>query len=311
MPTLDAMNRQIFSAIDAIENATAREVVRNYKVALDKIRVELSRIYETSKAAGWEMSHAEMTKFHRLKSLHERITKEIGPVFSKNGRLTRQMAGVVYEESFYRHGWSIDQEIGAHVKWGHLRPDDVTAAVQNPVSGLTLSETLEKNRKAIVLKIRQEVTQGIIMGESYPTMARRIKDALGKDATKAIRVVRTEAHRVQVQGQVAAYDRAEDQGIEEQRVYVATLDMRTRPQSGSMDGQIADEDGYFTFPNGTKARVPGSTGYAEYDINDRCRVVVEIKELPATIRMQRDKGVQPYVDYSTWAEQYKPQRKAA
>lgn len=311
MPTLDVMNEQIFRAIDALENATTREVVRNYKLALDKVRVEISRIYETAKGAGWEMSHAQMTKFHRFKSLHDRIAKQIGPVFSKNGRLTEQMAEVIYEESFFRHGWSIDQEIGVHIKWGRPRHQDVVAAVQNPISGLTLDETLAKNRKAILLKIRQEVTQGIVMGESYPTMARRIKDALGKDATKAIRVVRTEAHRVQVQGQIAAYDTAHDQGMKEERVYVATLDMKTRPQSGSMDGQIADEEGYFAYPDGSKHRVPGSTGVAAYDINDRCRVVVEIKELPPAVRRQRDKGVQPYVDYETWAEQYKPQEKAA
>ena len=64
-------------------------------------------------------------------------------------------------------------------------------------------------------------------------------------------------------------------GIEVQKVIMAIRDSRTRDQSRTMNDQVADENGLFTYPNGVKG-LPGNTGIPEYDINDRETIILKM-----------------------------------
>lgn len=55
-----------------------------------------------------------------------------------------------------------------------VRPEVLKAAVENPVTGLTLFDRLEKHRADIIYNIKQEIGIGLQNGDRYSTMARRI-----------------------------------------------------------------------------------------------------------------------------------------
>ncbi len=76
--------------------------------------------------------------------------------------------------------FSIEKEVQAKLAYGMLSKEVIQASVQNPISGLTLNDRLKKNRAQIVYNIRQQITQGLVQGESYPQMVRRVKKELEK-----------------------------------------------------------------------------------------------------------------------------------
>ena len=84
----------------------------------------------------------------------------------------------------------------------YVRPEVIKNAVENPVNGLTLTDTLEKKRAEIVFNIKQSIGIGLQNGDSYSTMSKRIAESLDGDYNKAIRIVRTETHRVQQSGRL-------------------------------------------------------------------------------------------------------------
>lgn len=175
-----------------------------------------------------------------------------------------------------------------------ITPEQIKAAVQNPVSGLTLSDTLEKHRRDIIYNIKQTVGVGLMNGDRYTTMARRIADSLDGDYNKSIRIVRTEAHRVREAGNHDAAMHVDTElqkgttGMRMTKTWKTMKDERVRPQrvrkkkkgwSRTMgkgpnhmilNEQTVLEDEPFDLKDGNTAMMPGSSGVAGHDINCRC-----------------------------------------
>ncbi|MBK7979268.1 MAG: hypothetical protein IPK06_04500 [Ignavibacteriae bacterium] len=134
------------------------------------------------------------------------------------------------------------------------------------------------HHEAAIDQVKTEITQGLIQGKGYAKTAANITDKVNSLANNMTRIVRTESHRVQVLGNNTALDKSiqsgKNLGIEMVKAIRSIIDDRTREQSRIMDGQEADENGLFTYPNGVKG-LPGNTGVAEYDINDREVVIIK------------------------------------
>lgn len=158
----------------------------------------------------------------------------------------------------------------------NARPEVIRAAVQNPVSGLTLSDTLERNRANIIYDIKRQINAGLSNGDRYSTMARRIQKSLDEDYRKALRIARTETHRVRESGlNDVANDIQEaidegDSGIVMVKTWINMDDSRVRTDHIEMQGQIRKTDDDFDLPDGSTAMSPGNSGVAKQDINCRC-----------------------------------------
>jgi len=296
MAKLRKTERQIWRAIDQIQNRFERELLTNYKEALDKIRVDLQKIFDKYSVNG-KLTNAEMTKFNRLTKLNDQLTETMGPVFSKNGRLVERLSEVEYQEAFYRYGWAIQQDAQVALKWGLLNDETVKAAVANDLRHIAKTGMRQNG----LLGIRRAVTQGVIQGQSYTKMAKEIKRFIDRSASGYIRIARTEGQRAAVLGQLAAADESEELGVEIKRIWDATLDMATRPEHGDLDGKAAGKDGMFNTSVGPVAG-PTLSGVASFDINCRCRVREEVTGFEPKIRRIRDEGLKPYETYKSWAK---------
>ncbi len=87
----------------------------------------------------------------------------------------------------------------------------------------------------------------------------------GANAWKAVRIAKTTATVANGKAQHETFAK-----FEFQKSWLSERDDDVRDDHRKMDGQIADEDGFFTAPNGKKAQYPGGFGVAEQDINCRC-----------------------------------------
>ena len=304
---------QIDKIAEKMTKKTEEELVRQYKMSLRNIKRQMADIYERYEING-ELTFAEMTRYNRIAGLWDNINKELVLMTDHNSEQIRRLSGDVFGESFYRSGFMFEEALRADLNYSLLNPMVIQASVENPISGLTLNEILEKNRTNIIRDVKQTITQGLIQGNSYSKMARRLTTTFEGDLAKANRVVRTEVHRNKEAGSLAAGEHARELGVKFSVVWMSTLDARTRDQHGSMDGQVAKEvDGKtweFTFPDGIKTPAPGMSGYAHHDINCRCTTRKRPTgfETPSMRRI-RGEGLTEYKTYDQWAEEKGIKRK--
>jgi len=295
----------IDKAVAKLTKDVEAEVVANYKLALKDIRTRVALLNEKYAVEG-VLTYAEMAKYNRYDELIKSIEKNLKDITGKNAKLIQGLASEVYQESYYRTAYFFESGLQAKLGYGLINPDVIKAAVQNPISGLTLNETLAKNRVNIILKIRQEITQGLIKGESYSKMAKRFKGALEGDAYKALVVARTEAHRCQSQGTLESGYHAAEKGVEMWKVWEATLDGRTRDSHQSLDQIKVEVDEDFTSPlTGATGPGPGMMGDAAEDCNCRCTTRFELKGYQPEKRYARDVEGQrgkiiDYTNYEDW-----------
>lgn len=300
MPTrnLETLSQTIRNKLDKIENLVEQELLGNYRVALEAVRKELGEVFRKYAKAG-VLTKAEMTKYNRMTVLEKKLVDILGPTLGKNGRLINRLSETQYQESFFRNAWAIEQSTGVSLKWGQLSEATIKAAVENDLSKIAQMGA----RVNDLVGIRRTMTQGLIQGSSYPKMAKDMKEFLDRSASGYVRIARTEGNRAAAKGQLDNYDKAEDLGLEMQKVWIATLDKATRPSHGHMDGQVADENGKFLLRGQLIDGPMDDSLPPEELINCRCRIVTRVAELPPEKRRIRDEGVQDYINYDDWAKE--------
>lgn len=166
-------------------------------------------------------------------------------------------------------------------------------AINNNISKLTLPAVLQKHRGEVIYQIQQALNIGLMQGDRYEVMAKRITERLGVSESKAKNIVRTETHR-NIEGGFMDCAEHLQEGLEgSELIYAATWrnmgDERVRPNrrvktkkgwktvrgSGTanhinMEGKTVKAGEMFTFSDGTKTKAPSESGVAAHDCNCRC-----------------------------------------
>lgn len=130
-------------------------------------------------------------------------------------------------------------------------------------------------------QIMSNVSRGISSGMSYGQVAQQISNAMmgaytnpGGSLAYAMRIARTEGHRVQVQSAMNACYNAKDNGADVVKQWDSTLDGRTRASHKKVDGEIRELDEPFS--NGLM--YPGDpNGGAKEVIHCRCALLQRAK----------------------------------
>lgn len=116
-------------------------------------------------------------------------------------------------------------------------------------------------------RITSEITRSIATGASWEQVAQRLAGQTKIGFNKAVRIARTEGHRIQCAAANDAAHGARDRGADVMKQWDATLDGKTRPSHRKVDGEIRELDEPFS--NGLM--FPGdSDGAAGEVINCRC-----------------------------------------
>ncbi len=160
-----------------------------------------------------------------------------------------------------------------------IDPKQVTKAVQIDSK---LSKKYYQNREfpeninRLKLSIKAEVSRGIASGKSWSEVAYNIASGMNSPFNRAlndaIRIVRTEGHRINQQGFLDAGDEAKKHGADILKQWDSTLDSRTRPWHQEADGQIREWEEDFIV-HGEKMKAPSVGGSASNVINCRCQLL--------------------------------------
>jgi SPP1 gp7 family putative phage head morphogenesis protein len=286
-------------AIQRMEKQLEKGLLFHYKDALTEARGLLAS-YFARFGQGDELTLSQMRQMNRLESLVNQLEQIVNVIYEGNRDKLSVGVGSVYAESFYRTAFYLEKEVGVDLNFTLLSPLVVERAVQMPIDKLTLNKRLERNRKQLTAFLRREITNGLILGESYAKIGNRIKDSLQGDAKKAMRVARTETARVQNLGAYDSSKHVQDQGVQLKKIWVSSLDSRTRKSHQRADGQTVGFDESFTV-GGKKAKHPHDRGLpAKEVVNCRCTYITEVEGFNPAITRRAGKDIIQYKTYDEW-----------
>lgn len=158
--------------------------------------------------------------------------------------------------------------------------------------------------------INSAVTQGILQGEPIPDIAARLRMVSDMDMRASIRNARTMTTSAQNGGRMDSMRRAQSLGAKIKKMWVATLDSRTRHWHRQMDGQVRDMDKPFESDIG-KIMFPGDPAAHPANVyNCRCAVVTEDLEFPidaSDLSLRYDKNLNG-MSYAEWKDARKPKK---
>lgn len=107
--------------------------------------------------------------------------------------------------------------------------------IEYPYAGKMFSDRIWDNKDALVKYIQQDLTVGIIRGDSIQKMARQLKKDLNVLYYQAERLVRTEINYAMNQAHLKGY---KDSGVVEKYEFLAAHDKRTSKLCRDLDGQM-------------------------------------------------------------------------
>ena len=296
---MDKYFNQLDKAIDRMVSGKEKELLKVYKKSLKELRGKISEQY-SKYAIGEQLTFAEMSKYGRNERLFREIQGEINNLYRTAGVETRRLASNAYEESYYRTAFALEKGTQAKLSYTQIPREQIKAAVQMPLSGLTLNDRLSRNRQNLITRMREQITQGLVQGEGYVSMTKRVKEQFDKDAAGTMRILRTEGGRMQSLGTVESMEHANELGIITMRVWNSAIDGRTRDDHIDMDGKKIKPGELFTLPDGSRAEAPGLSGEASQDINCRCTMTQEIAGYEPEFRRVRGEGVIPQTTFIEW-----------
>ncbi len=218
--------------------------------------------------------------------------------------LSGKLPEVYAENANYSAFW-VCKETGLAVGFDLVDPDTVQHMLTAGEAVLMLpsvnvAKDMAWNRKLVA----SQLTQGVLLGESIPKMARRVQRVTGSNYATAVRTARTTVTGAENAGRVHSYQRAKEMGIKLQKQWVATRDNRTRHSHRQLDGQkIPNEEGA-KFANG--CRHPGDP-QGRYDeiCNCRCTLVAAIEGVD-TSDAERWSKLPEGMTYEEWKNELAP-----
>ena len=318
------------------EAAAEKEIRKIYKGLHKELNSYLANIYLTYSEDD-KLTYGDLAKAGMDARFLEEVEQQISDITPDVAKRIRETVEQTYEACYDGMVNAVNKAAGnrellkqAFSTVSAVSPDVIKRAVENPVSGLTLKDTLEKHRKEIIYDIKRHIGVGLSNGDRYSTMAKRIAESLDGDYKKSIRIVRTEAHRVRESGfNDAATDvnnalKQGKSGYVMAKTWRTMADERVRPNKAKgkarlynhvkMDGVTIPQDELFKLPSGATCKAPSQTGVAGEDINCRCYLsydlvleseLTKVKNGTKTIEeaAQVEKP-EPTKDYKTVKEAY-------
>lgn len=271
--------RQMTKAQLKEEERALKETKKMYEKARKDVEAQISDLN-----ARKDMQNLQSIIYQ--KKYQEAILKQIDSVIDElnNGQFktTQDFLNTSYSNGYIGLMYDLQKTTGCTV----IMPIDPKKVIKAVKTDSKLSERYYQNRELpenlSVLKrnIRQQITRGIASEKTWTEVAYQIAQGMNSPFNKAMsdamRIVRTEGHRVNQQGFLDAGTEAKKKGADIMKQWDATLDSVTRPWHQEADGQIREWDDFFEV-GGEKMKAPSVGGSARNVCNCRCQLLQRAK----------------------------------
>lgn len=271
------------------EKIVIRRLKKTYTQSLDSIQDKIKNLEFTigklQQKYDWlDDSDPEKTKVKSMiqskiyqKRYQEQLQSQLDDILKKM-HINEYATIAEYLDDCYTNGfvgamYSINQQ-GVPI----IAPLDQTAMVRAVQLESKISKglytRLGEDVNLLKKKITAQVSRGIASGMSYAQVAKGLTNYSKIGYNNAIRIARTEGHRIQCASTMDACYKAKEKGADILRMWDATLDKRTRDSHAQIHGEVRDVDEKFS--NGLM--FPGDpNGRPEEVINCRCALLQRAK----------------------------------
>lgn len=249
------------------EKDVLKKLEKNYKDAIEEIENRIAILQARSDA---DMQHV-VYQVEYQKALKKQVQATLDNLQNNNFETISEYLANAYEDGFIGTMYDLQgQGIPLVIP---IDQEQVVAAIQHETK---LSEglyaALGKDVKDLSKKIAGEISRGISNSSMYSEIARNISGYCGISKNNAMRIARTEAHRIQCKATADAQWKAKEKGADIVKQWDASLDGRTRDTHRKLNGEIRELDEPFEV-EGMTAMQPGDFGDPAEDCNCRCALL--------------------------------------
>ncbi|WP_373894454.1 phage minor head protein [Virgibacillus sp. CBA3643] len=295
--TMNKWQKETQRRLDRLESQHEKELVGHYQIALKELRGKISKLYEDTNG-----SWVEAQKYNRLTKLEKEIAQEIGKLTGKNAQTLKKGMMDAYEESYYSTAYVLSNEVKSDLGFSMLDRKLVEKAIENPLDRVGFLQRNRDNQQRLTRQLREQLTQGLIQGEAYGTVAKRIKGRMDVGASNAMTIARTENHRTRQRGKLESMREGADRGITLKKEWIATIDDKTRDRHGDLDGVQVDVDKPFKI-DGMEAEAPSLFGNSRMDINCRCSMIEVVENFKPNTRRVKGIGITEYKTFNQFKKE--------
>lgn len=247
------------------EKTVLKALESNYKDALDEINSKIELLMARQDA---DMQHV-IYQVEYQKALKTQIQAIIETLQANEFETVSEYLAKSYEEGFLGTMYDLQGQ-GIPLVFP-IDQAQVLDAIQTETKlSTTLYGAMGKDIKDLQKKIAGEISRGLATGMMYSEIARNIAGWARIPKNNAMRIARTEAHRIQCKAAYDAQHKAKSKGADVVKQWDSTLDGKTRDSHRAIDGEIKELDEKFS--NGLE--YPGDpSGAAGEVINCRCSLL--------------------------------------
>lgn len=247
MKELSALYRDAFRSIEKEVNDFMMKYAKDHKldyttvtqtltpIDLAEYNQKIEELYAMYRDTGSEYIKIEIdrlnarAKITRLQALQDAINVELTKVTHEyQMTLEDTLIGLFTEQ--YKE---VSELLG--IMAPVINREAIKTIIEYPYAGKMFSDRIWDNKDALVKHIKQNLTAGIIRGDSIQKMSRQLKKDLNVLYYQAERLVRTETNYAMNQGHLKGY---EDSGVVEKYEFLAAIDSRTSKLCKNQNGKV-------------------------------------------------------------------------
>jgi SPP1 gp7 family putative phage head morphogenesis protein len=300
-----------------LEKRLAREYQQAYSDISKKCDAYFKKFEKQDKEMKEKLPHDEYVKWRQNKmltgkrwtALRDSLAKDYTNVNQIAARMIREDNIGVMTDAFNHGTYEVEKISGIDTNFTIYNRDSVENIIKNDPDLLPVNLDIPKDLRWNKSKVNSAITQGILQGKPIKDVAKQLESVTDMNKNAAIRNARTMNTYARNAGRLKSYERADKLGVKTRKMWLATLDGRTRHSHRMMDREIVSLDEAFS--NGLME--PGDPDGAGGEIyNCRCRMIGVPNGInPNTFTNSR---VSAYLDdngvsYEEWKKAREPKEK--
>ena len=300
-----------------LEKRLAREYRQAYSDIAKKCDKYFAKFEEQDKKKKATLSHDDYIKWRQNKmltgkrwtALRDSLAKDYTNVNQIAARMIREDNIGVMTEAFNHGTYEVEKISGIDTNFTIYNRDSVENIIKNEPDLLPVDPDIPKDLRWNKSKVNSAITQGILQGKPIKEVAKNLESVTDMIKNAAIRNARTMNTYARNVGRLKSYERADKLGVKTRKMWLATLDGRTRHSHRMMDREIVNLDEEFS----NKLMEPGDPDGAGGEIyNCRCRMIGVPQGVNPNIFT--DDRVSAYLDdngmsYEEWKKAREPKKK--
>lgn len=247
------------------EKQIIADLKKSYQQALQDINVKIADLMARTDVQNLQ---AIIYQVQYQKALKDQISAFLDVLHRENFELISEYLTECYENGWIGTLYDLQGQ-GVPLLFRIDQEQVVKAVETNSKLSKKLYDSLGVDIKALKKSVRSELSRGIAQSLSYRDIARNLSNVANISFNNAVRIARTEGHRINQEATFNCQMEAKKRGCEIVKRWDSTLDKRTRRTHQELDGQTVEVDKPFVI-RGYEAMYPSGFGVASEDINCRC-----------------------------------------